>query len=137
MVEGCVQRYKDDCWHILWKGIVSRCAAITDWLQVGLLAINAVLIYLYLVTTRRIAETGQTQVKTSQQQVEASCTGCPDVTFRAKGSSHRPNREEYQRSLQSQFDEHLSTVHVETGQSIVEWKLGMAGCRADNYLRFS
>jgi len=42
--------------------------------------------------------------------VEASCTGC-GVTFRAQGTSHRPNREEYQRSLQAQFDAHCKTAH--------------------------
>ena len=45
--------------------------------------------------------------------VEATCTLCPNVSFRAKGQSHRPNREEYQRSLQSQFDEHYKLVHSE------------------------
>ena len=44
--------------------------------------------------------------------VEAYCTGCTGATFRAKGSSHRPNREEYQKSLQAQFDEHLKLTHV-------------------------
>jgi hypothetical protein len=43
--------------------------------------------------------------------VEASCTACASIAFRAKGSSHRPNREEYQKSLQAQFDEHLRMVH--------------------------
>jgi hypothetical protein len=35
----------------------------------------------------------------------------PGVVFRAKGSSHRPNREEFQKSIQAQFDEHCKTVH--------------------------
>ena len=43
--------------------------------------------------------------------VEARCGACPDVVFKAKGSGHRPNREEYQRSLQDQFDEHCRAVH--------------------------
>ena len=43
--------------------------------------------------------------------VEAQCTHCAGVSFRAQGSSHRPNREEYQRSLQSQFDAHCAAVH--------------------------
>jgi hypothetical protein len=43
--------------------------------------------------------------------VEANCTACPGVAFRAKGSSHRPNREEYQKSLQSQFDAHCQAIH--------------------------
>ena len=43
--------------------------------------------------------------------VEAFCSECSDVTFKATGSSHRPNREEYQKSLQAQFDEHLRSVH--------------------------
>ena len=43
--------------------------------------------------------------------VEAQCTFCPDVLFRATGTSHRPNREEYQRSLQNQFDEHCRAAH--------------------------
>ena len=43
--------------------------------------------------------------------VEAQCTFCPGVSFKAQSSSHRPNREEYQRSLQSQFDEHCRVAH--------------------------
>jgi hypothetical protein len=43
--------------------------------------------------------------------VEASCTSCTGVSFRAQGQSHRPNREEYQRSLQAQFDEHVRSAH--------------------------
>lgn len=43
--------------------------------------------------------------------VEAFCSECVAVTFRATGASHRPNREEYQKSLQAQFDEHLKTIH--------------------------
>jgi hypothetical protein len=43
--------------------------------------------------------------------VEAQCTHCPAVSFRAQGASHRPNREEYQRSLESQFDVHCKQVH--------------------------
>lgn len=43
--------------------------------------------------------------------VEAYCTHCPDVSFKAQGLSHRPSREEYQRSLQAQFDAHCAIVH--------------------------
>jgi len=43
--------------------------------------------------------------------VDATCTACPSVVFKAKGSSHRPNREEYQKSLQEQFDGHCKVVH--------------------------
>jgi hypothetical protein len=43
--------------------------------------------------------------------VEATCTACPAAVFRARGTSHRPNREEYQRSLQGQFDEHFRVAH--------------------------
>ncbi len=43
--------------------------------------------------------------------VEAFCSECKEATFKAIGASHRPDREEYQRSLQSQFDEHLKLVH--------------------------
>jgi hypothetical protein len=43
--------------------------------------------------------------------VEASCTFCQDVSFRAKSTSYRPNREEYQKSLQAQFDEHCKIIH--------------------------
>jgi hypothetical protein len=43
--------------------------------------------------------------------VEAQCKFCPQVVFRAQASSHRPNREEYQQSLQRQFDEHCRAVH--------------------------
>jgi hypothetical protein len=44
--------------------------------------------------------------------VEASCTFCNGVSFRAQTSSHRPNRQEYQKSLESQFDEHCKRVHT-------------------------
>lgn len=47
--------------------------------------------------------------------VEATCILCSNVSLRAVGQSHRPNREEYQRSLQAQFDEHLKIAHSETG----------------------
>jgi hypothetical protein len=43
--------------------------------------------------------------------VEANCSACEGFTFKAKGSSHRPNREEYQKSLQAQFDEHCKSTH--------------------------
>ena len=46
--------------------------------------------------------------------VEAYCTGCPAVSFKAQGASHRPNREEYQKLLQSQFDAHCKDAHSET-----------------------
>jgi len=44
--------------------------------------------------------------------VAAECTSCVAVAFDAKSSSHRPTREEYQRSLQSQFDAHFKKVHA-------------------------
>ena len=43
--------------------------------------------------------------------IEATCTMCPAMSFKAHGSSHRPNRDEYQKSLQMQFDSHLKTTH--------------------------
>jgi hypothetical protein len=43
--------------------------------------------------------------------VEAGCTACPGVVFKAKGSGHRPNREEYHKSLQEQFDRHCKETH--------------------------
>ncbi len=43
--------------------------------------------------------------------VEASCSACPGVVFKATGSGHRPNREEYQNSIQTQFDAHCKAVH--------------------------
>ena len=43
--------------------------------------------------------------------VEATCTACPAISFRAQGTGHRPNREEYQRSLQAQFDAHCRAIH--------------------------
>jgi hypothetical protein len=49
--------------------------------------------------------------------VEATCTFCPGVSFRAKAESHRPNREEYQKSIQSQFDEHFKLAHSEATQN--------------------
>jgi hypothetical protein len=49
--------------------------------------------------------------------VEANCSVCSSAAFRAKGSSHRPNREEYQRSLQAQFEADLRTVHPQGDQA--------------------
>jgi hypothetical protein len=46
--------------------------------------------------------------------VEANCTFCTGVSFRAQGASHRPNREEYQKSLQAQFDEHCKLAHLDS-----------------------
>ena len=43
--------------------------------------------------------------------VEAQCSACPSSSFRAQSSSHRPNREEYSKSLQAQFDAHLKAAH--------------------------
>lgn len=43
--------------------------------------------------------------------IEARCSACPDTLFKAKGLSHRPNREEYQKSLQGQFDQHCAATH--------------------------
>jgi len=48
--------------------------------------------------------------------VEAVCSACPGVLFRAKGSSHRPNREEFQKSIQAQFEEHCKAAHAQTNQ---------------------
>ncbi len=46
--------------------------------------------------------------------VEAQCTACPEASFKADSSSHRPNREAFQKSLQQKFDEHLKIVHPPT-----------------------
>ena len=43
--------------------------------------------------------------------VEATCSVCTGVWFRAQNPSHRPSREEYQKFLQQQFDSHLKTEH--------------------------
>jgi hypothetical protein len=43
--------------------------------------------------------------------IQAVCSACPGVVFKAKGSGHRPNREEYQKSLQEQFDRHYKEMH--------------------------
>lgn len=44
--------------------------------------------------------------------VQAECTACAATHFQAKSASPRPNREEYQRSLQGQFDAHFKNVHM-------------------------
>jgi len=51
--------------------------------------------------------------------VTGECTSCAGVRFDAKSNSHRPTRQEYQQSLQRQFDAHLKQVHSlqETRQS--------------------
>ena len=43
--------------------------------------------------------------------VEAYCSACTGVSFRAQSAGHRPNREEYQKSLQDQFDAHCKMAH--------------------------
>ena len=45
--------------------------------------------------------------------VEAECAECAGTAFRAKGLTHRPNREEYQKSLRAQVDVHSKAVHSE------------------------
>jgi hypothetical protein len=37
----------------------------------------------------------------------------PGVVLRVKGSGHRPNREEYQKSTQAQVDEHAKAIHAQ------------------------
>jgi hypothetical protein len=44
--------------------------------------------------------------------VEANCTGCPGVLFKAIRASNRPNKEEYKKSLQAQFDAHFQSLHL-------------------------
>jgi len=45
--------------------------------------------------------------------VEAECTACPAAEkFRVTSTSHRPNREEYQKALQRAFDQHFKIVHA-------------------------
>ena len=44
--------------------------------------------------------------------VEGACTACA-VKFKAIAGSHRPDREEYAKSLQQQFDAHLKQAHAE------------------------
>jgi hypothetical protein len=43
--------------------------------------------------------------------VEGECTACAGVRFNVRPISHRPNREEYQKSLQSAFAAHFKSVH--------------------------
>src|SRR5438552_18373445 len=44
--------------------------------------------------------------------VEGSCTSCPQVTFRAISTHHRPNQHEYQEKLIRAFDLHFKEFHV-------------------------
>ncbi len=44
--------------------------------------------------------------------VEAVCTACPNAKFKASTGSHRPDREEFAKSLQQQFDAHLKQAHA-------------------------
>ena len=43
--------------------------------------------------------------------VEAECTTCVAILFNVKPISHRPTRDEYQKSLQNAFDAHVKKVH--------------------------
>ena len=45
--------------------------------------------------------------------VEAECTACQGMQFKASGLRHRPNREEYVESLQRQFEAHSKAVHAD------------------------
>jgi len=51
--------------------------------------------------------------------VEARCSVCPEVSFKAKSVGHRPDRVEYQHSLQEQFGVHCKAAHT-TGNGDVE-----------------
>lgn len=50
--------------------------------------------------------------------VEAECTACAGVRFKVSPISHRPNREEYQKSLQSAFDALVKNAH--RGEDAIE-----------------
>ncbi len=52
--------------------------------------------------------------------VEGACTSCADSQFKVASTSHRPNREEYQKLLQREFDHHVKAVHEP--QNTQEWK---------------
>jgi hypothetical protein len=45
--------------------------------------------------------------------VEAECTACAGLKFKASTGGHRPNQQEYARSLQQQFEAHLKQAHTE------------------------
>lgn len=44
--------------------------------------------------------------------VEGECTACAGVRFNVRPTSHRPNRLEYEKSLQSAFGAHYKNVHL-------------------------
>jgi hypothetical protein len=48
--------------------------------------------------------------------VEGTCVACTDVQLRVNSNRHRPNREEYQRLLQLEFDQHVKAVHPDAGR---------------------
>jgi hypothetical protein len=50
--------------------------------------------------------------------VEATFTACSTVSFSAEDSTHRPNREEYRKSLQAQFDEHCNATAVRLAPAV-------------------
>jgi trans-aconitate methyltransferase len=55
--------------------------------------------------------------------VEGACTSCPDSKFKISSTGHRPNREEYQKLLQREFDHHVSAVHPPEKATVTqEWK---------------
>jgi trans-aconitate methyltransferase len=55
--------------------------------------------------------------------VEGTCTVCAEVKFQVTSSHHRPNREEYQKVLQREFDHHVKTVHLPGDDNATqEWK---------------
>ena len=54
--------------------------------------------------------------------VEGECTSCADSWFKVTSTSHRPNREEYQRLLQREFDLHVVAIHTLSANATQEWK---------------
>jgi hypothetical protein len=50
--------------------------------------------------------------------VEGSCTSCPQVTFRAISTHHRPNKHEYQEKLIRAFDLHFKEFHMRGEDSL-------------------
>ena len=52
--------------------------------------------------------------------VEARCTSCPATMFKAQGSGHRTNREEYKKSLEAQFEAHMANVHKSENHNTTE-----------------
>jgi hypothetical protein len=64
--------------------------------------------------------------------VEGGCSACTGVVLRAEGSGYRPNREEFQKSIQAQFDEVRLALRFPAGGPSLFAPKARTGLRQDD-----